>query len=335
MRADGVKRNWGVRGIDTVPGVTACVAGAALSPLLAGASGVPGTAICLAGGLMLGAVGRRSLWAPGSGIVVRYGLRLGVALLGLRIGGLGMSGMGISLLLAISVIAAALITGLAGARLLRLPADIGFVSGASAGVCGVSAALACASLTPPRRGADAELAVVVGWVSLLSSFAMVAWSVLGPHLGWPPERLGAAIGASIHDVAQATGAGYGISHQVGDAAVVAKMARVAMLLPLMAGAAIVFRRRNAGEGVLRRVPVYLPAFALLALLGGMGLVPAAAASASATVSQLCLAAAIVGIGLSTRWQDLTRPDWRIPLLLVAESAAVTLVAVVGAAWLAH
>lgn len=326
QEAQGERRLGGSTLYLALPGVAFCLATVLWVPELAHFLHVPGSALCLATGIVLGTAGGRSLALPGAQIVVRHGLRIGVALLGLTLGASGWADMATPLVIAAIVVLVSLATGALVSRLVGARPETGFISGAGAGICGVSAALACADLLPRGHGAQRDLAVVVAWISLLSSMAMLGWGLLGPHLGWSAARLGTAIGASIHDVAQAAAAGYGIQHRVGDSAIAAKMARVVMLLPLLLGTAALLGRRE-GRSAIQRIPPYLPAFALLAGLGATHMLPQATGSIATDVSQYCLAAAITGIGVTTQWRDILRPDWRIPVLLVAESVAVTLVAI--------
>ena len=62
---------------------------------------------------------------------------------------------------------------------------------------------------------------------------MIAYPVLAGALGLDARRPACSSARTIHDVAQVVGAGYSISSEVGDAAVLTKMLRVAMLLPVV------------------------------------------------------------------------------------------------------
>ena len=68
--------------------------------------------------------------------------------------------------------------------------------------------------------------------------------------------MGFFIGATIHDVAQVVGAGYSVSTDAGDLAVMVKLFRVAMLIPVVAAIAFVLAdsaSRQDSEGRLPRV----------------------------------------------------------------------------------
>ena len=84
------------------------------------------------------------------------------------------------------------------------------------------------------------------------------------------------IGGTIHDVAQVVGAGYSVSHEAGDAAVLTKMLRVGMLLPVVLVLTLVVRHRFGTEGAGRGdplLPPFLIVFMLLVAAGSAGLIP--------------------------------------------------------------
>ena len=114
----------------------------------------------------------------------------------------------------------------------------GLLSGGATAICGASAALALAAALPSHPQKErATLFTVIG-VSALSTLAMIAYPMLARWLGLSDHAAGVFLGATIHDVAQVVGAGYGMSHETGDVATLVKLMRVAMLLPVIVLAAI-------------------------------------------------------------------------------------------------
>lgn len=307
-------------------GIALCAVLAELTMRLAAISGIPGLALCLCVGLLIGWFTRSPVLESGAEFARSYGLRIGIALLGFRLDVGDLAGAGTSLATAGLVVATSIAAGLIGARLMKLPLDVGFISGAGTGICGVSAVLACAGLSRKRDGLNADITIIIAWISILSSMSMLGWSLFGSDLGWSPGNVGMVIGASIHDVAQATAAGYALSHEAGDAATVAKMARVVMLIPVTLIAPLLIGGLRTNGGFWSRIPAYLPAFALLALLSSLDAVPPVVGTFGIGVSQVCMAAAMFAIGMGTPWRNLVRSGLRIPTLLVAECAIVNIIA---------
>ena len=77
---------------------------------------------------------------------------------------------------------------------------------------------------------------------------MIVYPMVAQALGLDPHRAGVFLGATIHDVAQVVGAGYGMSEATGDVATLVKLVRVAMLLPVIVFAVMLTRRHNAESG---------------------------------------------------------------------------------------
>ena len=70
------------------------------------------------------------------------------------------------------------------------------------------------------------------------------------------------LGATIHDVAQVVGAGYAVSEPVGNTAVIVKLFRVLLLLPVVIGIGYWLTRSG---GIAGKASVPVPVFALFFL----------------------------------------------------------------------
>ena len=95
-----------------------------------------------------------------------------------------------------------------------------------------------------RDSPSASSIFTIAGVTALSTLAMILYPV-DRRLARASTRSQAGIflGGTIHDVAQVVGAGYSISPEVGDYAVLTKMLRVAMLLPVVMVISLVVRHR--------------------------------------------------------------------------------------------
>ena len=103
---------------------------------------------------------------------------------------------------------------------------------------------------PRDEKSERELIFTIAGVTALSTLAMIVYPVIVKWLGLDARAAGFFLGGTIHDVAQVVGAGYSISPEVGDFAVLTKLLRVAMLLPVVAAIALAVRSRvgKAAEG---------------------------------------------------------------------------------------
>ena len=177
-------------------------------------------------------------------------------------------------------------------------------------ICGASAAMALRRgvAQRPRSKERATLFTVIG-VSVLSTLTMIIYPMLATSIGLDPRLAGVSLGATIHDVAQVVGAGYGMSQQTGDVATLVKLMRVAMLL---SGDRVCGRPRASA----RRQHMAKPAGRAAAAadvrggLRGAGgdqqhrLVARRRGEAGSEFSRWCLVAAIAGIGMKTQLKEL-------------------------------
>jgi uncharacterized integral membrane protein (TIGR00698 family) len=261
--------------------------------------------------------------AAGLQVMAGPALRVGVALLGVRLGLSDLVQLGWEpiLLLVVAVLGTILI-GMICARALGVDRDLGVLTGGAVAICGASAAMAISSVLPDaQRQQRATLFTVIG-VASLSTVAMIFYPVLGDALGLEGSDMGFFIGASIHDVAQVVGAGYSVSQEAGDLAVMVKLFRVAMLVPVVAMIAIAFSvsssQRN-GDRRLPTVPLFLLGFLLLFGANTVGAIPAEMISLLSDAASVLLLMAITALGVRTSLREVLTIGFRPIILLCVET----------------
>ena len=254
---------------------------------------------------------------PGIQFAAGTVLRVGVALLGLRLTLDNVASLGGATVAALAVaVVATVFAGIALARLLGQDRDLGLLIGGATAICGASAALAIASVLPQRPGQEQRTTLTVIGVTTLSTAAMVIYPALTGWLGFDATTAGIFIGATIHDVAQVVGAGYSLSPAAGDAATITKLIRVAFLMPVLLCIALLLRGNPATRSGAPLLPWFAVAFALLMLLNSTGVVPAAVQQGATHGSQVCLVVAIAAVGVKTSLRDVAALGWRPVVMLV-------------------
>ncbi len=262
-------------------------------------------------------------------------LRLGVALLGLRLTLEHVASLGWTTVLALMIgVAATLLVTLAFARGLGLERDFGLLVGGATAICGASAALAIASVLPRQEGHEQRTTLAVIGVTTLSTVAMVVYPALTGWLGFDETRAGIFIGATIHDVAQVVGAGYSLTPTAGDAATITKLIRVALLMPVLLCISLAVRAGGSSPRGTPLLPWFAVAFAVLMLVNSTGFVPAVLQSAASQASQACLVAAIAAVGFKTSLRDVTELGWR-PGALAVLATVFLAVAAAGYLYIVH
>jgi uncharacterized integral membrane protein (TIGR00698 family) len=248
-------------------------------------------------------------------------LRLGVALLGLRIGWYQVTALGWApVAMVVALVAASILVSIALARAMGFNPLFGFLSGGATGICGASAALALSAALPAHEKKEqATLFTVIG-VSVFSTLAMIVYPMIAHAFDLDDRQAGVFIGATIHDVAQVVGAGYAISPEAGDTATIVKLLRVAMLLPVILVAGQITRARAlAGTSRPPLLPWFVVAFAALVLLNSTLALPAAAVEAGNDLSRWCLVASLAAIGMKTRLGAIVKLGLRPVLLMLLET----------------
>jgi uncharacterized integral membrane protein (TIGR00698 family) len=312
------------------PGVgLAAVCGFAASTVAAAHGGPPLLYALLLGMSLASLAGAGA--AAGIEFCARGLLRVGIALLGLRITLAQIGELGAPTLLAVT--AAVVLTigaGIVLARRLGLPPLHGLVAGVATAICGASAALAVAAVLPREREHERFTLITITAVTALSTAAMLVYPLLAHALGLGAQRAGVFIGASIHDVAQVVGAGYTLGTAAGETAVVVKLFRVSLLGVVVIAVAAALQRRGTAQAP--RLPAFIAAFIGLALLNSVHLVPAPVQQAGGELSRGCLVTAIAAIGLKSDWCAFAGAGWRPLALLVGLAVWLASLALI-AAWL--
>jgi uncharacterized integral membrane protein (TIGR00698 family) len=295
------------------------IAAVMLAPLAARALPIPAMVIALLVGIALNPVARRPLFVPGIVFCLRTLLRWAVALLGLRValGEVVALGVPTAVLVLIAMVAT-IAAGFLLARRFNQEPGYGALAGAGTAVCGASATLATSIVVPDYKGKEADVAFVVVAVNALSTVAMVLYPLICTALGFDEQATGIMLGATIHDVAQVVGAGYAMSEPVGNTAVIVKLFRVFLLLPVVLALGWFFARRAvAADAAKIPFPTFALVFVLLCILNSAA--PAIPAIAPAfvllkaplvEVSTWGLLIAIGALGLGTSLPAVASLGWR-------------------------
>lgn len=264
----------------------------------------------------------------GIDFVSRSVLRIGVALLGVRITFHDIVSLGVAPVATVFVgTGSTILVGALAARWMGRPRLFGVLTGGAVGICGASAALAINSVLPRTPDSERNAILTVVTVTALSTLAMIFYPMLTRMAGFDHTAAGVFLGATIHDVAQVVGAGYTISPETGDVATYVKLLRVALLVPVVLIIATVVRRREgvaAGAGSF--VPGFLVAFAVLVLLGSLGFISKPMVALANNVSRWCLVAAVAALGMKTSFKALAGVGWSAVALIVLETVWLAAVA---------
>jgi uncharacterized integral membrane protein (TIGR00698 family) len=305
---------------ELAPGMIACAVIAAAAGFLSEHYKAPMMLFALLLGIAMNFLATETKCGPGVAFTGRTVLRIGVALLGLRITFGDISALGWQPVAGV-VASVALTIGISivTARLLGFRTTFGVLSGGATAICGASAALALAAAMPPHPQREKALSFTVIGVSTLSTVAMVLYPIIARALDLSELDAGVFLGGTIHDVAQVVGAGYSMSKSTGDTATVVKLMRVGMLLPVIMVVVLSMRNRETEGPKPPLLPWFAVAFAILVVINSMGWVPREVATVGASLSGWCLVAAIAAIGIKTQIRQLLSVGVKPVALMIFET----------------
>jgi uncharacterized integral membrane protein (TIGR00698 family) len=314
------------------------IAAVAAAPVVAPLVPIPAMVIALFIGIALNPVARRPLFQPGIVFCLKTLLRWAVALLGLRVALGEIAALGMST--AVMVVVAMAVTMVAGfllARIFALEPGYGALAGAGTAVCGASATLATSIVLPDYKGKETDVIFVVVAVNALSTFAMVLYPLICAWLGFDPQTAGVLLGATIHDVAQVVGAGYAVSEATGNTAVIVKLFRVFLMLPLVLVVGWWFARRAVATAAAKiPIPVFALVFVLLCVLNSIAAALPAVAPAFALIKSPLIEAstwglliAISALGLGTSLTAIAALGWRHVATVIGTTLVILGVATAG------
>ncbi len=272
---------------------------------------------------------------PGLGFASKSLLRWGIVLVGTQITVAQIAALGLPSFMTIAtMIALVTLTGLVTARIFRLGTGLGILAGGAVAICGASAALALSALLGEKRSSQAQLTLVLVAVSAASALAMSTYPILADVLNLNDQQAGFLIGASIHDVAQALGAGYSFSNEAGETAAIVKLTRVTLLAPTLAIIAFMLPRDEGAKAGRITIPWFVAGFLLLAGLNSLFPLPPEISAIAAKATSALLLLAVVATGIRSPMNLLMQQGWRSSMPVVAATIISFLLAL-GAAILLH
>jgi uncharacterized integral membrane protein (TIGR00698 family) len=271
-------------------------------------------------------IGLPSVYEPGLQLALKKILRVGVALLGIRLSFTAAGAIGlVAIPIVVVCIASALIFVTWVNRALGLPGRLGTLVAVGTAICGNTAIVATAPVIGAR---DDEVSYAVGCVTVFGLLALVGYPYLSEWLFAGDAQLaGFFLGTAIHDTAQVAGAGMVYLQQFGtdealNTATVTKLIRNMFMLAVIPLVAYIHHRsESSGSGGSRlrlreAFPLFVLGFVAMTLVRTFGDVVVADASVvsveawqtviatTGKTANWCLIIAMASVGLGTSFSRL-------------------------------
>jgi uncharacterized integral membrane protein (TIGR00698 family) len=156
------------------------------------------------------------------------------------------------------------------------------------------------------QGEKRDSAIALGVITLLGTIGIVIYPLIARTAGMSDFLYGVWDGASLHEMAQVVAAGFGVSEESARVATVVKLARIALLAPVVLGLSWWLRRHHtaAGRARVSPVPWFLVLFVMFAIVNSSGMVPQAWIMLARRIDVWLLCVGMAGVGLVTGFADL-------------------------------
>jgi uncharacterized integral membrane protein (TIGR00698 family) len=304
-----------------IPGLALCTVIAGIATILGHLAPVVGGAVIA---ILIGIVLRNTVGAParcttGVRVSSKLVLQVAIAVLGasLSLRQVWVTGTGsLAVLLGTLVVGIPVILLLG--RLLGVDKTLTRLIGVGTGICGASAIGALAPILDAEEGA---IAYAIATIFLFNVAGVLLFPPLGHLFGFSAHGFGLWAGTAINDTSSVVAAGYSFSASAGAYAVVVKLTRTLMIVPVsLIFAEVVARERRrhpSGDALLAkraRVPRFLLWFLLASTLNTVGVFGSWGAHVLPALGQFLIVVALAGVGLSADLRAMARTGYR-PILL--------------------
>ena len=315
------------------PGVIVSMIVATTAQFLADQYSTPVMLLALLLGMAVSFLGQEGKTVDGISFTGKTLLRVGVALLGVRISADLIIGLGPQLIALVMIgVIATILFGLIIARFFGHSWRFGLLTAGAVAICGASAAMAISAILPKDARSEQHLIFTVLGVTVLSTAAMVAYPIVVHALDISDTNAGVFLGGTIHDVAQVVGAGFSISEPAGDTATLVKLIRVALLAPVVLVASLIIRSfAQAPEDGTKPplLPTFVVVFIILAALNSLHLIPTEIANFLSQASRWLLLTAIAAVGMKTNLKHVLAVGGPAIALLFTETLFIASFVLVG------
>jgi len=193
-------------------------------------------------------------------------LKCAVVLLGATFGLAQVAHIGrTSLPLMLGTLVVALVAAWLVGRALGVGGNLQTLVGVGTAICGASAIGAVSGVI---GAAESEIAYAISTIFVFNVVAVVLYPALGHLLSLSQHGFGLWAGTAINDTSSVVAAAYTYGHTAGNVAVVTKLARTTMIIPIVLGLAAMHARRpgSAQRPLWRLVPAFLIWFLLASAL---------------------------------------------------------------------
>lgn len=280
-------------------------------------------------GIVIGMIYANSLrmhlpaeWTPGIQYCSKRILRLGIILYGFRLTFQDVLAVGASALIIDCVIVVGTIfLGVGIGRLLKMDSETALLTSVGSSICGAAAVMGADAIVKPKAY---KTSVAVATVVIFGTIAMFLYPAAyrAGILGLDPRQMGIFSGATLHEVAHAVGAGNAMGEEIAGIAIIVKMIRVMLLVPVLLVMAwwLAAKARKSADGSRSKGKIAVPWFAfgflLVIAFNSFDLLPAPVVTWINDFDTFLLTMAMAALGAETSFDKFKKAGAK-PFILAA------------------
>lgn len=278
-------------------------------------------------GIILGMLYANSLrnnlpetWVPGITFCSKRVLRLGIIFYGFKLSFQDIMAVGLPAIIIDAIVVTVTIgLGILIGKLLKMDRSIALLTACGSAICGAAAVMGVDGAIHPK---PYKTAVAVATVVIFGTLSMFLYPILyrAGIFQLSPDQMGIFAGSTIHEVAHVVGACNAMGTAVSNTAIIVKMIRVMMLVPVLLVIAFFVakdaaRRDQAEE---EKAKITIPWFAILFLMvigfNSLGLLPENIISFINVFDTFLLTMAMTALGAETSIDKFKKAGFK-PFLL--------------------
>lgn len=223
-----------------------------------------------------------------------------------------------TLILMAFTLTAAFLTAYFIGKLLKVDSNTKTLIGVGSSICGGSAIAATA---PVIHASDEEVAQSISTIFLFNVIAAFLFPFLGHVLGMSDQSFGLWAGTAVNDTSSVVAAGYTFSNAAGNLAVIVKLTRTLMIVPVTLVLAIYTSRKDKGKqkgnySLVKIFPWFVLGFIAASVINTFVVLPAGMGNFLSQAGKFVIVMAMAAIGLNTNLVKLIKSGGK-PILLGA------------------
>lgn len=233
-------------------------------------------------------------------------LKLGIILMGVRLNLSQIAEAGWTIVwLDVAVIGFTLVFVMILGKRLSVQPQLAALTAVGTAVCGAAAIAAVAPLVHAKKD---HTAVAVATIAILGTVGTIIYTLVFPLIDMNAYHYGLLAGATLHELAHVIAAAVPGGDVSSEMAVLTKLGRVALLIPVALCLGTFFNRDTETTTSFKKLPIpwFIFGFLGLSLIHSLGWLPAAWIEPIILMSVFLLSMGMAGLGLSVNFSDLRR-----------------------------